>query len=86
MNGDFAVDTWGEVLVVISIIGALLAGLDWRIRQAVSAHVDAVVEDLKADITKMTQPIQPNYRNGGQSLADLAHEVRRISKAIGVDE
>jgi len=45
-----------------------------------------MAKELKADIKSMTQPIQPGYRNGGESLADLAHEVRRMSRAMGVDE
>lgn len=86
MEGDFAVNTWGEVLVVIGIIGALVGILDWRIKQSVTAQINTMGSGLKRDIEKMTQPIQPGYRNGGESLADLAHEVRRMSRAMGVDE
>lgn len=86
MEGDFAVNTWGEVLVVIGIVGALVGILDWRIKQSVSAQITVMGSELKKDIEKMTQPIQPGYRNGGESLADLAHEVRRVAKAMGVDE
>ena len=86
MEGDFAVNTWGEVLVVIGIIGALVGILDWRIKQSVTAQINTMGSELKRDIEKMTQPIQPGYRNGGESLADLAHEVRRVAKAMGVDE
>lgn len=86
MEGDFAVNTWGEVLVVLGIIGAFLGVLDWRIKQSVANQIDAMSSELKKDIEKMTQPIQPGYRNGGESLADLAHEVRRMSRAMGVDE
>ena len=86
MEGDFAVNTWGEVLVVLGIIGAFLGVLDWRIKQSVANQIDSMSSELKKDIEKMTQPIQPGYRNGGESLADLAHEVRRMSRAMGVDE
>lgn len=86
MNTDFAVDTWGEILVVLGIIGIALGILDWRIKQSVYSHMQSVAKDLKEDIQKMTQPIQPGYRNGGESLSDLAHEVRRVAKAMGVDE
>ena len=48
--------------------------------------MQSVAKDLKEDIQKMTQPIQPGYRNGGESLSDLAHEIRRVAKAMGVDE
>lgn len=86
MEGDFAVNTWGEVLVVLGIIGAFLGVLDWRIKQSVTAQINTMSSELKKDIEKMTQPIQPGYRNGGESLADLAHEVRRMSRAMGVEE
>ncbi len=86
MEGDFAVNTWGEVLVVLGIIGAFLGVLDWRIKQSVANQIDSMSSELKKDIEKMTQPIQPGYRNGGESLADLAHEVRRMSRAMGADE
>jgi hypothetical protein len=86
VEGDFAVNTWGEVLVVLGIIGASLGVLDWRIKQSVANQIDSMSSELKKDIEKMTQPIQPGYRNGGESLADLAHEVRRMSRAMGVDE
>ncbi len=85
MTGDFAVDTWGEVLVILSIVGIGLGVLDWRIKQSVSNHMDTMAKELKADIHKMTQPIQPGYRNGGESLSDLAHEIRRVAKAMGVE-
>jgi hypothetical protein len=86
VEGDFAVNTWGEVLVVLGIIGAFLGVLDWRIKQSVANQIDSMSSELKKDIEKMTQPIQPGYRNGGESLADLAHEVRRMSRAMGADE
>lgn len=86
MEGDFAVNTWGEVLVVLGIIGAFLGVLDWRIKQSVANQIDSMSSELRKDIEKMTQPIQPGYRNGGESLADLAHEVRRMSRAMGVEE
>ena len=85
MGGDFAVDTWGEVLVILGILGVLLAVLDWRIKQSVSTYVESMSKELKQDIQQMTQPIQPGYRNGGESLSDLAHEIRRVAKAMGVE-
>jgi len=42
-------------------------GLVWLIRN--------VVRD---EIKKATMPIQPGYRNAGESLADLAQKVDRI--------
>jgi hypothetical protein len=49
-------------------------GLIWLVRN--------VVRD---EIAKATRSIQPGYRNGGQSLADLAHKVDRIIEHVGME-
>jgi len=48
-------------------------GLVWLIRN--------VVRD---EIKKATQTIQPGFRNGGESLADVAAKVDRISEKLGL--
>lgn len=65
----------GLVVGVIAIITGLLAGFSWVTR--------AIVRD---ELGKATQPIQPGYRNGGESLADVAHAVKRIAEKIGLDD
>jgi len=57
----------GLVVGLIAIISAILAGFMWITR--------AIVRD---ELRKATQPIQPGYRNGGESLADVAANVKRI--------
>jgi len=47
-------------------------GLVWLIRN--------VVRD---EIKKATQPIQPGFRNGGDSLADVSSKVDRIIEKLG---
>jgi hypothetical protein len=49
-------------------------GLIWLVRN--------VVRD---EIAKATKSIQPGYRNGGQSLADLSHKVNRLMEHAGMD-
>ena len=61
----------GVLGIFVSIIGALM----WYVR--------IVVRD---EVLKATKPIQPGYRNGGESLADVAHAVRRIADKIGLEE
>ena len=56
---------------VIAILTGLIAGFSWVTR--------AIVRD---ELAKATKPIQPGYRNGGQSLADIADTVARIAKKI----
>ena len=60
-------DTVGIVATVLGILALVGTGLVWLIRN--------VVRD---EIKKATMPIQPGYRNGGESLADLAQKVDRI--------
>lgn len=60
---------------VLVIFGTVIGGLMWYVR--------TVVRD---EVIKATRPIQPGYRNGGESLADIAHMVKRIAKQIGLDE
>ena len=67
---------WIALIVgLISIITGVLAGFLWLTR--------VVVRD---ELTKATRPIQPGYRNGGDSLADVADTVRRIAKEIGLED
>ena len=40
---------------------------------------------VRDELTAFTRPIQPGYRNGGESLADVAHELRRIRNHLGIE-
>lgn len=68
-------DVVGIIVVMLGGISVLLGGLFWLIRSVV-----------RSELASYTQPIQPGYRNGGESLADVAHEVRRIAQHIGIEE
>ena len=65
----------GLIVGVIAIITGILAGFSWLTR--------AIVRD---ELTKATKPIQPGYRNHGESLADVAHIVKRIADKIGLED
>lgn len=65
----------GVVVGALAIVSGVLAGLSWLIR--------SVVRD---ELTKATRPIQPGYRNGGESLADVAHIVKRIADRLEILE
>lgn len=58
----------------LTILTGIIAGFSWMTR--------AIVRD---ELRKATQPIQPGYRNGGESLADVAHTVKRIAEKIGLE-
>lgn len=66
----------------VSLIGGVL-GIFVIIIGALMWYVRIVVRD---EVSKATKPIQPGYRNGGESLADVAHAVRRIADKIGLEE
>ena len=60
-------DTVGLVATCLGILAIMGTGLIWLIRN--------VVRD---EIKKATMPIQPGYRNGGESLADLAQKIDQV--------
>ena len=66
-------DTVGIVATVLGILAIMGTGLVWLIRN--------VVRD---EIKKATQPIQPGFRNGGDSLADVSSKVDRIIEKLGL--
>ena len=68
-------DIVGLVGGVLGILVILVGALMWYIR--------IMVRD---EVTKATRPIQPGYRNGGESLADVADTVRRIAKHVGLED
>lgn len=59
----------------LAILVTLVGGLMWYVR--------VVVRD---EVGKATRPIQPGYRNGGESLADVAHTVKRIADRLDLIE
>ena len=61
----------GVLGITVVIVGSLM----WYIR--------VIVRD---EVLKATRPIQPGYRNGGESLADISDMVKRIAKHVGLDE
>lgn len=68
-------DYVGLVATVLAILGIMGGGLVWLVRN--------VVRD---EISKATKSIQPGYRNGGQSLADVAAKVDRLIDHVGMDK
>jgi len=65
----------GLVVGLIAIISAILTGFMWITR--------VIVRD---ELRKATQPIQPGYRNGGESLADVAANVKRIIAHLDMED
>jgi len=67
-------DYIGLTATVLAILGIMGAGLVWLVRNVV-----------REEIAKATKSIQPGYRNGGESLADLAHKVDKLIQHVGMD-
>lgn len=65
----------GVIGGIIGILVVVTSVLMWYIRLAV-----------RDEVLKATRPIQPGYRNGGQSLADVAELVKQIAKKMDVEE
>jgi len=66
-------DVVGLVATSLAALAIMGTGLVWLIRN--------VVRD---EIKKATQPIQPGFRNGGDSLADVSSKVDRIIEKLGL--
>jgi hypothetical protein len=64
-------DITGLAVAFLTILGAVLAGLVWLIRAVV-----------RQELEKWTKAIQPGYRNGGESLADIAAKLDEISRKL----
>ena len=69
---DFG-DIVGLIATALAALAIMGTGLVWLIRN--------VVRD---EIKKATLTIQPGFRNGGESLADVAAKVDRISEKLGL--
>ena len=64
--------TPADVVTVLTAIGLSFAGMRWMIRTVV-----------REELSKATRNIQPGYRNGGSSLADIAARLDRIEAHFG---
>ena len=70
----------GLVLGICAVVASI-----WKLFQlAAEKFAREVREIVKDEIATATLPIQPGYRNGGESLADLAHAVKAIAAKQGV--
>jgi hypothetical protein len=83
---DLTPNTWGEIVAILTIVGVALAAIDWRIRLHIDNRLHTVRDQLREEIQKATQPIRPGYRNNGESLADVAHELRRVKSHLGIED
>lgn len=64
-------DITGLAVAFLTILGFILGGLVWLIRVVV-----------RQELEKWTKPIQPGYRNGGESLADIAHKLDDLARRL----
>jgi hypothetical protein len=60
-------DITGLAVAFLTISAIVLAGLMWFIRAVV-----------RQELEKATKAIQPGYKNGGDSLADISHKLDLI--------
>jgi hypothetical protein len=64
-------DAVGLIVVIITGLGLLLGGLFWLIRAVV-----------RQEIERYTRTIQPGYRNGGSSLADISAKLDELASKL----
>lgn len=64
-------DVVGVAVGVVTILAAILAGLFWLIRSVV-----------RQEIERYTKTIQPGYRNGGSSLADISAKLDELASRL----
>ena len=64
-------DVIGLAVAILGGLSLLLAGLFWLIRSVV-----------RQEIEKYTKTIQPGYRNGGSSLADISAKLDDLANRL----
>ena len=83
---DWTPNGWGDVLAILGVASVVLAVVDWRIRMHIDKRLLTVRDQLRDDIEKHTRQIKAGYRNNGESLADIAHELRRVRAHLGMED
>lgn len=67
--------SWAQFLVeVVAVVGLVVAFRKRSDRR--------LTERIKELVETRTEPIQPGYRNGGESLGDIAAEVRTVRDEV----
>jgi hypothetical protein len=64
-------DVVGISVGILTALALLLTGLFWLIRSVV-----------RQEIERYTKTIQPGYRNGGSSLADIAAKIDDLASRL----
>jgi hypothetical protein len=64
-------DVVGLAVGIITIFAAILAGIIWLVRAVV-----------RQELEKYTKTIQPGYRNGGSSLADISAKLDELASRL----
>ena len=64
-------DIVGISVGILTALALLLAGLFWLIRSVV-----------RQEIERYTKTIQPGYRNGGSSLADISAKIDELASRL----
>lgn len=80
------IDGWlriiGQITVLVLFIAWVRSRADKRTAVKEKAARDAMEARIIKTLEQRTQPIQPKYRNDGESLADVANEVKRQREAL----
>ena len=72
----------GDVAAILGFV-VLAVGAFYGFARWFSSVIRKIVSE---EIQIRTQPIQPGYRNGGQSLADVAAKVDLLVSHLGLEK
>lgn len=82
-NNGWDITDIGAILgVVVAATGLLGLWLRWYDKRQ-ETRIRSIVRD---EVATATKPIQPGYRNGGESLADVAALVRELARRAGIED
>jgi hypothetical protein len=73
----------GEIIAVVFFVAWVRKRADKKTSKEQQEQRADMEARLIETLIQRTQPIQPKYRNDGESLADIANEVKRIKEVQG---
>lgn len=74
-----------SILGLVLTIAAVVAVVRKMVQTAAAKFAREVRDIVRDELDRYTKPIQPGYRNGGESLADVAATVRQLAIHAGID-
>lgn len=77
-NGFDLTDLGAVIILVLTVWGSVWGALTWNGKRVAAARTKERLEmeqRIRDTVEQMTKPIQPQYRNDGGSLRDVADKI-----------